>query len=59
MLIFKRILIEHMNVLISFVEHGLNETHVAMIANMIDPEEKYTVRMRGKCELCIKLNSLI
>ena len=58
MLIFKRILIKHMNVLITFVKEGLNETHVDMIANMIDPQKTYKVRMRSKCKLCIKFISL-
>ena len=43
-LIFKWILVEHLDVLVTFVDAGLNKDNVEMIANMIDPDKEYCVR---------------
>ena len=36
-LVFKWILVEHTDVLITFVEYGLDQKNVEMVAKMIDP----------------------
>ena len=44
-LIFKWILVKHLDVLIAFVNCGLKVEHVKKIANMIAPDKDYMVNI--------------